>query len=186
MHVVAQKGFHATGSSGLYDRARPSYPPALIRQLLAATGTRSPRVVEVGAGTGIATRLLLQESAHVGGLSSLAAFDPSQGMLEHLRRVLGNNDTGLVAALKAQGRLRPESRVWAAEGAFDDFQAGTGNDLVVIAQAWHWCPDFDAALRHIAASLRPGGVLALLWNLEDRDAGTLRIPTESGMGSESA
>lgn len=147
-------------------------PPEMIRQLLAAPGTRSPRVVEVGAGTGIATRLLLQESAHVGGLSSLAAFDPSLGMLKHLRRTLGNDEAGLVADLKAQGQLRPDTRVWAAEGAFDDFQAGCDNDLVVIAQAWHWCPDFDAALRHIAASLRPGGVLALLWNLEDRDAGT--------------
>lgn len=161
-------------------------PPTMIRQLRAAPGTRSPRVVEVGAGTGIATRLLLQESAHVGGLSSLGAFDPSRGMLEHLRRVLGNNDAGLVADLKAQGRLRPETRVWADEGAFDDFQAGSENDLVVIAQAWHWCPDFDAALRHIAASLRPGGVLALLWNLEDREAGMWPWPTGSGMGSEGA
>jgi len=40
----------------------------------------------------------------------------------------------------------------------------------VLTQAWHWCPDFNAALTHIAGSLRPGGVLALIWNLEDRDA----------------
>lgn len=129
------------------------------------------RIAELGAGTGIATELLLRESAKCGPLQSLQAFDPSPGMLSQLVAKLGDDQHGLVAELKRSGHLSPSATVTAAPGAFDTFDAGDAVDLVVVAQAWHWCPDFNRALAHIAASLRPGGVLALLWNLEDRDGG---------------
>jgi hypothetical protein len=52
------------------------------------------------------------------------------------------------------------------EGAFDDFsksgvEKGTV-DLVVIAQAWHWCPDYDAAL--VCGVLLIGPLASLLSN----------------------
>jgi hypothetical protein len=40
----------------LYDRSRPSYPPALVDDVLGLVGV-APRVLEVGAGTGKATVL---------------------------------------------------------------------------------------------------------------------------------
>jgi SAM-dependent methyltransferase len=64
-----------------------------------------------------------------------------------------------------------DARVTQAEGAFDrlpDVPAGWA-DLLVIAQAFHWCPDHGAALRAFAHVLRPGAPAALVWNLEDRD-----------------
>src|SRR5712692_3838624 len=41
--------------AGLYDQARPGYPEALVDDVLAYVGQVSPRVLEVGAGTGKAT-----------------------------------------------------------------------------------------------------------------------------------
>jgi ubiquinone/menaquinone biosynthesis C-methylase UbiE len=35
-------------------------------------------------------------------------------------------------------------------------------------QAFHWCTDYDAAMTEFARILNPNGVLALIWNLEDR------------------
>jgi SAM-dependent methyltransferase len=56
------------------------------------------------------------------------------------------------------------------DGGFTDFsRAGVqpaSADAVIVAQAWHWCPDYDAALREAAAYLRPGAPLVLVWNLE--------------------
>lgn len=55
---------------------------------------------------------------------------------------------------------------------FNSTEQYTGQvDLILIAQAWHWCKDWDKALRNFAKALKPGGTLALLWNLEDKDAG---------------
>lgn len=46
--------------------------------------------------------------------------------------------------------LEGKKRVEAVEGAFDDFsKAGVKEgrvDAVLVAQAWHWCPDYSGAL----------------------------------------
>lgn len=59
------------------------------------------------------------------------------------------------------------------DGGFDDFShAGVPNgsaDAVMIAQAWHWCPNYDKALREIASYLKPGAPLVLVWNLESNE-----------------
>ena len=36
------------------------------------------------------------------------------------------------------------------------------------SQAFHWCPDYDKAAREFARILKPDGIVALIWNLEDR------------------
>lgn len=38
----------------------------------------------------------------------------------------------------------------------------------IVSQAFHWCPDYDAAAAEFARILKPGGKVALIWNLEDR------------------
>lgn len=156
-------------------RVRCRYSPdpaeAIDTILSAPRATQPLRIVEVGAGTGIATRLLLGAAHRHGGLARLHAFDLSEGMLTHLRSSLFDtaDAPGLVPELMEQGMLARDAHVLVDQGAFDTYAAGSDNDLVVIAQAWHWCPDFERAIAHIASTLRPDGVLALVWNLEDRE-----------------
>lgn len=118
------------------------------------------RLVELGAGTGICTRLLLAAATEAPyKLASLNAIEPSSGMRTALSQSLATLNMG------------PDASVTVQDGTFEHFDAGANNDAVIVAQAFHWCQDFDAAVTQAANSLRPGGVLALLWNLEDRDAG---------------
>lgn len=141
MHALARQGFDGSGSSGLYDRARPTYPVPAIRALLDA-GTPEPpaplRIVELGAGTGICSRMLLEHAtspAAAGnpppGLASLMAVEPSSGMREHFEKSIVQD---LVETMKAKALLAPSAEVSVEEGAFEDFDVGQGFDLVVVAQ----------------------------------------------------
>src|SRR5512133_2018813 len=79
---VEDRGVHGRSFgpvAGRYERGRPSYPAAAVDWLLPA-GAR--RVLDLGAGTGKLTRALLQHGVEV------TAVDPSDGMLDELRRVL--------------------------------------------------------------------------------------------------
>lgn len=181
MHKIARNGFDSSGGSGLYDRARPSYPPAAISAIIAeATNTSSPsplRIVELGAGTGIATRMLLATATSTSsdgtpppGIASLAAIEPSAGMRSHFESAIATGAGSLKQQMQDKGLLSPSTSITIEDGAFESFDAGSGNDAVVVAQAWHWCQDWDAALQQVAQALRPQGTLNLIWNLEDREA----------------
>ncbi|EPQ29637.1 uncharacterized protein PFL1_02856 [Pseudozyma flocculosa PF-1] len=180
MHGVARSGFDAGGGSGLYDRARPTYPieaiTTILRESQPATGAPL-RLVELGAGTGIASRMLLSQATTPSsdgtppvGIASFQAIEPSAGMRSAFEKNISSLETGLVGELKRKGQLAPNAEVTVDEGTFEEFDAGTERDLVVIAQAFHWCSDFDLALTKAAGTLRKGGILALIWNLEDREA----------------
>lgn len=180
IHKVARGGFDSSGGSGLYDRARPSYPPAAISAIVteATSESASPlRIVEIGAGTGIATRMLLAAATSTAtdgtappGISRFTAIEPSAGMRSHFENAIIAGPDSAVQKLQQRGSLSPNVDVTVEDGAFEKFDAGSNNDVVVIAQAWHWCQDFDQAVAQIAQSLRPGGILALIWNLERREA----------------
>lgn len=121
-----------------YDAARPGYPAELYGAL-GALG----RVLELGAGTGIATRELLARGAQ------LVATDLGPRMLaRNLQRA-----PGLAAAV-----CRAEALPF-REGTFD---------LVAGAQMWHWV-DVGAAAAEVARVLCPGGRLAVWWNEVDGD-----------------
>src|ERR1017187_8135252 len=67
----------------LYDRVRPAYPDELFADLVAITGMdRRPSVLEVGCGTGQATRSL----AALG--CSVTAIEPGAGMAALARQRL--------------------------------------------------------------------------------------------------
>jgi SAM-dependent methyltransferase len=118
-----------------YDRCRPSYPEPLIDALLGASpGTLS--VLDVGCGTGIASRQIAARGATVVGV------EVAPRMAEIARR------HGIDVEISA----------------FEEWDAaGRTFDRVVSAQAWHWL-DLPVATAKAESLLRPGGVLALFWN----------------------
>jgi ubiquinone/menaquinone biosynthesis C-methylase UbiE len=121
-----------------YERLRPDYPDAVL-ELLPLEGAAT--VVDVGAGTGKLTRVLARHYARV------IAVEPLDGMRSVLERVLPHVDSHAASA----------EALPLEDGSVDGVFAG---------QAFHWF-DHDRAIPEFARVLRPGGVLALVWNSPD-------------------
>lgn len=130
--------------AGRYDASRPGYPADLYDAIDRLAGPLAgATVVEVGAGTGKATRALLHRGAHV------LPLDVGAEMLAQLR----SRSPG-VPAVVADGTALP---------------IRTGMvDLVAAAQAFHWLP-LDRSLSEAIRVLRPAGALALWWNISQTD-----------------
>ena len=127
-----------------YDSGRPGYPLDAVEWVLGLAATddgKRPDVVDVGAGTGKLT------AAFEGRAASVTAVEPDAQM----RARLSANLPG-VTAVEGTGEAMPLG---------DD-----SADVVTFAQSWHWV-DVPAASAEVARVLRPGGVLALLWNVRD-------------------
>jgi SAM-dependent methyltransferase len=125
-----------------YDLHRPTYPSALVDDLIALGGVDDGRrVLEVGAGTGKATQLFAERDVAV------LAVEPSPAMAAVARR-----------------NFAAYPRVEIVESDFERWDpAGETFGLLYSGQAWHW---IDPELRYprARAALRPHGVLAAFWN----------------------
>jgi SAM-dependent methyltransferase len=127
-----------------YQRGRPGYPSDAVR----GRGLPgSAAVLELGAGTGKLTRVLIDEFAQV------IAVEPDPAMRRWLAELGPRCE--LLAGTAEQIPL-----------------ANTSVDGVFVAEAFHWFAH-ERALTEIARVLRPGGVLVLMWN---RPAGTIEPP----------
>ena len=124
----------------LYDASRPSYPDALIDDLVGWAGA-APRALEVGAGTGKATRRMARRGVAV------LAIEPSAEMAAIARRSTGGY---------------PDVEI--VECDFERFDpAGRRFPLIYAAQAWHWV-DHGTGYARARAALEPGGRLVGFWN----------------------
>ncbi|MFI2380063.1 class I SAM-dependent methyltransferase [Streptomyces sp. NPDC018964] len=128
-----------------YAANRPSYPSALFDTIEELTGRplAGSRVVDVGAGTGMAAARLHARGADV------IAVEPGDGMAAEFRRTLPD-----VPLVRGDGNALP--------------LAGHSADLLTYAQAWHWT-DPARAVPEAVRVLRPGGALALWWNIDALD-----------------
>ncbi|MEV0720117.1 class I SAM-dependent methyltransferase [Asanoa sp. NPDC050611] len=117
-----------------YERFRPGYPEELFDLVLAYAGRPLRTALEIGAGTGKATRLFARHGVAV------TATDPDPAMLAELRRQVPANVTTVRAA-------------------FEDLRPGERYGLVYAAAALHWTSP-DGRWSRVAALLEPGGVFA--------------------------
>jgi SAM-dependent methyltransferase len=125
-----------------YVRYRPDYPLALLDWLQRELGVdASWRVADIGAGTGISSKMFLDAGYRV------TAVEPNAPM-----------------RTAAERWLRAYPGFDAVDGGADATGlAAASVDLVTVAQAFHWF-DEEAARREFARILRSGGLAAIWWN----------------------
>lgn len=140
IHQAAAEGYNSAADT--YVRGRPDYPTELDSWLREELGLKPGRVaVDLGAGTGKFTRRLLATGAQV------IAVEPVEPMRARL------------------AAAQPEAQ--ALEGSAEALPLKDASvDVLVCAQAFHWFAN-RAALDEIHRVLKPGGKLALVWNLRD-------------------
>ncbi len=146
---IARRAASFGAAAAEYAMHRPDYSIEAVRWAIApisAPTGRSVQALDIGAGTGKLTAQLASLSVGSGEVSVIAV-EPDQAMLAELRRQLPG--------------------VTAVEGRAESIPLPNESvDAVLAGQAAHWF-DLDRALPEIARVLRPGGVMAGLWNADD-------------------
>ncbi len=117
-----------------YERFRPGYPVEVVDLVVAHAGRPVRTALEIGAGTGKATRVFAGRGIQV------TATDPDPAMLAELRRQV-------------------PSTVSAVESTLEDLPAASTYDVVFAAASLHWTEPTQRWSR-IARLLEPGGVFA--------------------------
>lgn len=150
---------------GNYIKYRPSYPSGVLELLREQCGLGDASVVgDFGSGTGILTRLFLENGNIVFGV------EPNGDMREAAERLLCGYDCFRSVGATAENSTLEADSI----------------DLAVAGQAFHW---FDArkSRSEFSRVLRPGGWVVLIWNerrvgstafLEDYEAFLKRHATD--------
>jgi ubiquinone/menaquinone biosynthesis C-methylase UbiE len=131
-----------------YIRYRPGYPPQVLETLYAECGlTPAAVVADIACGTGIFTRMLLQNGNRVYGV------EPNREMREAAERLLADHPNFTSVAGTAEATTLPDRSM----------------DLATAAQAAHWF-DLPKARQEFARILKPAGWAVLIWNERSTDA----------------
>ncbi len=141
-HLPPQAKAERAGSFGAvashYERYRPRPPVEAVDWVLPAGVAR---VVDLGAGTGALTRLLIDRAEEV------VAVEPD----ERMRAVLTEEVPG-VRTVMGRGESMPIADGWA--------------DAVLASSSWHWM-DVVPTLHEVGRILVPGGILGVMWSGPD-------------------
>lgn len=130
-----------------YVRYRPSYPAGVLDLLESECGlVPGAAVADVGSGTGILSRLLLERGARVYGV------EPNRSMREVAEGLLQSYEAFVSVTGTAEATGLPDSSV----------------TLITVGQAFHWF-DVDAARREFGRILAPEKYTALVWNRRKTD-----------------
>ncbi|KAJ3296985.1 hypothetical protein HDU79_005051 [Rhizoclosmatium sp. JEL0117] len=160
VHPIAANGF-AAGAS-MYRIARPDYPKSAVHHLLSRSRPAESTpltILEIGSGTGIFTKHLLSLPAQ----TRVICLEPNLGMRALAEQDLGSGSNGVSLEFISN----PEAT--ASNIPLPDNSV----DRIYNAQAFHWYANVDA-LREMRRVLKPGGVLGLIWNMEDPDTPWVR------------
>jgi SAM-dependent methyltransferase len=147
IRAEAAAGFSA--GTGAYERGRPSYPREAVELIVRELGLGAGKtVVDLAAGTGKFTRLLVPTGARV------VAVEPVAEMRDALARAVPDVDI--------------------FDGTSDAMPLSDGfSDALTVAQAFHWF-DPQPSLLEIGRVLKPGGGFAFLWNRRDESVPWVR------------
>jgi SAM-dependent methyltransferase len=134
-----------SGKADVYSKSRPSYPPEYINYLISGGSlNETSRVADIGSGTGILTRQLLESGVRV------IAVEPNDDM-----------------RLKAEQDLQQFEHFTSIKGSAEETSLPDNSvDLVIAAQAFHWFDQEKFKLECIRI-LRQNARVALVWNSRD-------------------
>ncbi|WP_225843143.1 class I SAM-dependent methyltransferase [Streptomyces albus] len=153
--MTADPRAHAFNSAAAqYAASRPAYPPELLDTVeeFLQRPLAEVRAADIGAGTGIATRLLRRRGADV------IAAEPGEAMAARFRRTLPE-----VPLVRGDGNALP--------------LATASRDLLTYAQSWQWT-DTTRSVPEAMRVLGSGGALAVWWNTTAFDVPWLRAQHE--------
>lgn len=140
-----------------YVKYRPGYPPGVLDLLRKETGLIADSVVaDIGSGTGISAGYLLRTGCTV------HAVEPNAEMRAAAEQMLGGRPDFRSVAASATATTLPEQSV----------------DLIVAAQAFHWFPR-KATRAEFDRILKPGGWVALIWNVRRVDSTPFLVAYEA-------
>ena len=147
-----QENQNFAGKASSYQKGRPSYSDQLksVLHTLVFPHTAHPRAADIGCGTGIFSRLLIDCAYHVYGI------EPDTSMLSLATEEL---DSKLFTPIS---------------GTAEDIPLSDNSvDLVSCAQSFHW---FDSVSFRAECDriLRPNGKILLIWNTKDTDSPIMR------------
>lgn len=141
-----------TGLAQNYAKYRPAYSPFVLSAVMSLL-PQKPIVADIGAGTGIWSRMLAAASAQV------TAVEPNEEMRE--------------AGIKGSSEIS-----WVAASAEVTGLPDNAFDLVTMASSFHW-PDFSKAIVEFRRILKPDGYFLALWNTRELAGNSLLIDIEN-------
>ncbi|MCL2475700.1 class I SAM-dependent methyltransferase [Candidatus Bathycorpusculum sp.] len=129
--------------AGVYHRARPSYPKEIVREVFKNINNTNmpPVVIDVGAGTGKFTSLLLEQG------SIVYAVEPNKAMREQLTLAYGHNPNLHIITATAEKTTLPSAMA----------------DLIVAAHSFHWFDEYECK-KEFSRILKNDGKVCLVWN----------------------
>lgn len=151
-----------TGLAKDYSQHRPDYCPSVLNALLGLLCKPTAEVdfVDVGAGTGIWSRMVYEAGVH-----SVTAVEPNDDM----------RNNGIV---DSQGT----SVHWMSGSAEATSMPTASADWLSMASSFHWA-DFDKATQEFHRILRPGGRFTALWNPRLIEVNPLLVEIEAHLNT---
>ena len=147
-----------TGLAENYSKYRPSYSPMVLNALLGLINKEKKEIdfVDVGAGTGIWTRMVASKS-----LQTVTAIEPNEDM-----RHFGINDSKKLLINWIDG-----------DGENTTLESNSV-DIVTMASSFHWV-DFEKGTDEFCRILRPNGIFCALWNPRKIEENPLLVEIEN-------
>ena len=131
-----------------YAKYRPTYPPEVLKVFRDEMGLTAKSVMaDIGSGTGISSKLFLENGNVVFGV------DPNEAMREAAEEDLSRFPNFKSTSGTAENTGLPDRSI----------------DIVTAAQAFHWF-DHQKTRAEFKRILRPGGHVALMWNIRQIDS----------------